>query len=183
MAAPLRSTAGYKAFYGGLINPETLIGYSAHPRALVVVGVDGTIDLLEKDVDEIENVKKILKDRYDGTSSVDLHELEEGDFIMPGFIDTHTVRPRRSNIRAILTVSQHAPQVLNLGRSAPSILSGLHSLTRNLFYRGQQYELLDWLEHVTFPMESRFSDVDFAKRIYPSVVRRYINSGVRAVHN
>jgi guanine deaminase len=46
---------------------------------------------------------------------------------------------------------------------------------------GQQYELLDWLKHVTFPMESKFSDVDFAKRTYERVVPRFINSGVRFV--
>ena len=43
---------------------------------------------------------------------------------------------------------------------------------------GQQYELLDWLENVTFPMEAKFADVEFAKAIYPSVVRRLIDSGV-----
>ena len=43
---------------------------------------------------------------------------------------------------------------------------------------GQQYELLDWLEHVTFPMESRFSDPDFARRAYTSVIKRTIDYGV-----
>ena len=45
--------------------------------------------------------------------------------------------------------------------------------------RGQQYELLDWLDNVTFPMESKFSDLDFARRTYKSVVRQVINCGVR----
>lgn len=49
--------------------------------------------------------------------------------------------------------------------------------------RGQQYELLDWLENVTFPMESRFADEELAKRIYPSVVNKFINSGVRAKYS
>jgi cytosine/adenosine deaminase-related metal-dependent hydrolase len=44
---------------------------------------------------------------------------------------------------------------------------------------GQQYQLLDWLENVTFPMEAKFSDIDFARRTYRSVVRRIIDSGVR----
>lgn len=44
--------------------------------------------------------------------------------------------------------------------------------------RGQQYELLDWLAEITFPMESRFQDVNFARKVYPSVVRRIIDSGV-----
>lgn len=45
---------------------------------------------------------------------------------------------------------------------------------------GQQYELLDWLENVTFPMESKFSDAEFARKTYPSVVQRFINAGVRS---
>lgn len=52
----------------------------------------------------------------------------------------------------------HAPQKPNIGS-------------------GQQYELLDWLEHVTFPMEAKFADVDFARRTYKSVVQRIINCG------
>ena len=43
---------------------------------------------------------------------------------------------------------------------------------------GQQYELLDWLQQITFPMEARFVDVDFARRAYRHIVKRVINSGV-----
>ncbi|KAG8743837.1 hypothetical protein FRC10_011304 [Ceratobasidium sp. 414] len=42
---------------------------------------------------------------------------------------------------------------------------------------GGQYELLDWLNNVTFPTESRFSDLAFAKRVYSSVVERVLNFG------
>ena len=48
----------------------------------------------------------------------------------------------------------------------------------NFFCSGQEHELLDWLAEVTFPMEARFKDVDFAKRAYGTVVRRIIDSGV-----
>ena len=51
-------------------------------------------------------------------------------------------------------------------------------LTRPLAISGQQYELLDWLYEVTFPMEARFGDVDFARRAYELIVKRIINSGV-----
>jgi guanine deaminase len=44
--------------------------------------------------------------------------------------------------------------------------------------RGQHYELLEWLEKVTFPMEKKFIDVDFAFRTYKIVVRRTIDLGV-----
>ena len=48
----------------------------------------------------------------------------------------------------------------------------------NVHSSGQQYELLDWLNNVTFPMEAKFSDIDFARRAYESVVRRVIDCGV-----
>lgn len=43
---------------------------------------------------------------------------------------------------------------------------------------GQQYELLDWLAKVTFPMEAKFADPQLAERAYRSIVRRVIDSGV-----
>jgi guanine deaminase len=43
---------------------------------------------------------------------------------------------------------------------------------------GQQYELLDWLEKVTFPTEAKFSDLEFAQRTYQKVVRQFIDAGV-----
>ncbi|SPO35978.1 related to guanine deaminase [Pseudozyma flocculosa] len=42
---------------------------------------------------------------------------------------------------------------------------------------GQQYELLDWLQHVTFPRERRFEDPRYARKTYESVVQRLIDSG------
>lgn len=43
---------------------------------------------------------------------------------------------------------------------------------------GQQHELLDWLKEVTFPMEARFADLNFARTAYETAVRRIINCGV-----
>ncbi|PWN36547.1 uncharacterized protein FA14DRAFT_117778 [Meira miltonrushii] len=52
----------------------------------------------------------------------------------------------------------HAPQVPNLGR-------------------GQQYELLDWLENITFPRERKFEDPLYARKTYESVVQRMLDCG------
>lgn len=52
----------------------------------------------------------------------------------------------------------HAPQVPNLGR-------------------GQQYELLDWLDNITFPREKKFEDPIYARRTYESVVQRMLDCG------
>jgi guanine deaminase len=54
---------------------------------------------------------------------------------------------------------QHAPQYPNLGL-------------------GQEYELLDWLQQLTFPREAKFTDSDYAHKVYDEVVRRNLNAGV-----
>lgn len=56
-------------------------------------------------------------------------------------------------------------------------MHNFHHLNLTNISSGGQYELLDWLNNVTFPTESRFADVDFAKRVYTSVVERVLNFG------
>ncbi|KAI0320127.1 Metallo-dependent hydrolase [Amylostereum chailletii] len=126
-------------FYGPVINPDSLSSYQALPRCLLAVNAAGDIDWIENDV-EPSRVPTVRDENK--CQDADFVELQEGEFIMPGFVDTHT----------------HAPQVPNIGS-------------------GQQYELLDWLNNVTFPMEAQFSDVDFARKAYGSVVRRIVDSG------
>ncbi|KAF5386938.1 hypothetical protein D9615_001553 [Tricholomella constricta] len=126
-------------FYGAVISPESLTSYKALPRCLLSVGASGTIDWMVDDVQE-HVLQETLAQK--GCIDVDVITLPAGEFLLPGFIDTHT----------------HAPQLPNLGS-------------------GQQHELLDWLSDVTFPMEAKFSDVEFARRTYESVVRRVINCG------
>jgi len=61
------------------------------------------------------------------------------------------------------------------------VSAGVHDNISQLishFFSGQQYTLLDWLEKVTYPMEAKFADVDFARRTYSSVVRRIVDAGV-----
>jgi hypothetical protein len=47
--------------------------------------------------------------------------------------------------------------------------------------RGNQYKLLDWLNALVFPTESKFNDdnVEFVQKTYQSVVRRVLDFGVR----
>jgi hypothetical protein len=49
---------------------------------------------------------------------------------------------------------------------------------RTSFFRGQQYELLEWLHKITFPTEERFKDVGFARKVYADVIRRVVSYGV-----
>ena len=79
-------------FYGPLVNPETLTSLSAHPRALLAVNAQGVIDWVEDDVDP-SMLQDILAGK--GLFDVDVIELKHGEFLMPGFVDTHTVRPYR----------------------------------------------------------------------------------------
>jgi hypothetical protein len=75
-------------------------------------------------------------------ASVDIVRLERGDFLCPGFVDTHV----------------HACQVPNIGL-------------------GQSYELLAWLEKITFPRERLFESPEYARTTYHSVVQRMLDSG------
>ncbi|KIK59779.1 hypothetical protein GYMLUDRAFT_226708 [Collybiopsis luxurians FD-317 M1] len=133
------SSTSATVYYSALVNPTTLASYETHLKSLIAVSSQGNIDWIVHDVDSSLIQQVLLRNGCPDAQVVDLHE---GQFIMPGFIDTHT----------------HAPQVPNLGT-------------------GYQYELLDWLEKFTFPLEAKFKDVEFAKAIYPSVVKRFIASG------
>ncbi|KAK0228746.1 hypothetical protein IW262DRAFT_1446281 [Armillaria fumosa] len=126
-------------YYGSVINPISLTSYQALPRCLLAVGPTGCVEWLVEDVED-----SLVQDTLGQMGCVDnaVVPLKETEFIIPGFIDTHT----------------HAPQFPNIGS-------------------GQQYELLDWLSNVTFPMEAKFADLDFARDTYCSVVRRIINNG------
>ncbi|KAJ9114618.1 hypothetical protein QFC22_005491 [Naganishia vaughanmartiniae] len=65
----------------------------------------------------------------------------------------------------MISLIQHAPQYPNLGL-------------------GQEYELLDWLQHLTFPREAKFTDLEYAQKVYDQVVKRNLNAGVSiSAHN
>ncbi|KAL0578677.1 hypothetical protein V5O48_003297 [Marasmius crinis-equi] len=128
-----------QVFYGSVINPETLTSYKASSNALLAVNAQGIVEWIVHDVQDSLIQETLLQK---GCIEVEVIPLKDGQFIIPGFIDTHT----------------HAPQLPNIGT-------------------GAQYELLDWLEKITFPMEAKFADDKFAEAAYPEIVRRTINAG------
>ncbi|KAI9057926.1 guanine deaminase [Trametes sanguinea] len=133
----------YTLFYGALITPVSLTEHRTLPHALLAVSREtGDIAWVEDDVPASALQDVLVRRGMLSLEDVDLVELKLGEFLMPGFVDTHI----------------HAPQVPNIGS-------------------GQQYELLDWLENVTFPMEARFEDEHFARRAYTSVIKRTIDYG------
>ncbi|GLB34642.1 putative amidohydrolase family protein [Lyophyllum shimeji] len=90
---------------------------------------------------------------------VEEHALQK-TLAQKGCIDVNvTVLPSgRFLLPGFIDTHTHAPQLPNIGS-------------------GQQYELLDWLSNVTFPTEAKFSDLEFARRTYESVVRRILDCG------
>ncbi|TFY67024.1 hypothetical protein EVJ58_g1881 [Rhodofomes roseus] len=131
-----------RLFYGALVTPTSRKEYLALPHALLCVSDAGQIAWVANNVLPSDLQNELARHGLSDDPNLDLVELKTGEFLMPGFIDTHT----------------HAPQMPNVGS-------------------GQQYELLDWLQEVTFPMEARFSDPGFARTTYETVVRRSIDCG------
>ena len=78
--------------YGDLINPDTLTSLRICRKSLVAVGKLGSIDWIIEDV-EASDIHKILSDR--GCPDAGVVVLKPGEFIIPGFVDTHTVRFHR----------------------------------------------------------------------------------------
>uniref|UniRef100_H3ATH0 Guanine deaminase n=1 Tax=Latimeria chalumnae TaxID=7897 RepID=H3ATH0_LATCH len=72
----------------------------------------------------------------------DIRELNNGEFFIPGMVDTHI----------------HAPQYAYAGT-------------------GLDLPLLQWLNKYTFPAESRYKELDYAKDIYTKVVKRTLKNG------
>ncbi len=81
-------------YYGSVISSETISSYTASPRALLAVNPKGFIDWIEHDVDNSQ-VQRVLKhkfkDRGMNLVQVEFVELDDGEFLMPGLVDTHTV--------------------------------------------------------------------------------------------
>ncbi|CUA76170.1 guanine deaminase [Rhizoctonia solani] len=134
--------ATHRLFHGAVITPVSVHKAEFWPSALLYVNPRGIIEWIVSDVESSKIQSVALEKGLVLDETVDVYELRHGEWLMPGFIDTHT----------------HAPQFPNIGI-------------------GGQYELLDWLNNVTFPTESRFEDTKFAERVYSSVVDRVLNSG------
>jgi guanine deaminase len=75
-------------FYGAVINPVSLTKYDAFHRCLLAVGPDGTVIWIIGDVPE-HLIQDTLAQK--GLIGAEIVILQDGEFIIPGFIDTHTV--------------------------------------------------------------------------------------------
>lgn len=81
---------------GSLISPVNLTSYKSVTRALVYVDDKGIIKFIgehEPAVPIEELAIQLFLDQHKlSKDSVEIIRLEKGQFIIPGFIDTHTVR-------------------------------------------------------------------------------------------
>lgn len=77
-----------KIFYGAVINPTSLTSYSASLHCLLAVNHAGNIDWIIDDV-QPHNLQDTLASK--GHVDVEVIALKDGEFLIPGFIDTHTV--------------------------------------------------------------------------------------------
>lgn len=79
-------------FYGALVTPTSLSSYIASPHALLAVSKSsGRIEWVEDDV-PAHALQDTLAKHGLAAEDIDLIELKNGEFLLPGFIDTHTVR-------------------------------------------------------------------------------------------
>jgi hypothetical protein len=77
-------------FYGAVINPVSLTKLQALPRCLLAVSASGSIDWVVEDVESTQ-LQEILAQKGLINSDIDIIELKTGQFLLPGFIDTHIV--------------------------------------------------------------------------------------------
>ncbi|EIW84949.1 Metallo-dependent hydrolase [Coniophora puteana RWD-64-598 SS2] len=86
-------------FYGPVISPTNDYDeYTVDPRCLLVVSDEGTIEWLDRDVQD-SMVQQRLFEGGLSTDGIEIITLKNGEFLIPGFIDTHI----------------HACQVPNMG--------------------------------------------------------------------
>lgn len=75
--------------YGAAVTPVDASTWKAMPRCLLAVGPTGDIEWLFEHIEE-DRLTEVLGQK--GHSTAEVVTLQKGEFLIPGFIDTHTVR-------------------------------------------------------------------------------------------
>jgi hypothetical protein len=75
-------------YHGAVVNPQTLTSYDILPNCLLAVSPAGEIEWIVEDVVD-SMVQEIMSQK--GCSEAEVISLKRREFIIPGFIDTHTV--------------------------------------------------------------------------------------------
>lgn len=80
-----------RLFYGALITPDALTTYRALPHALLCFTDDGKIAWREDEVPPGAPQDVLAKHGLVDDPDVSIVELKLSEFLMPGFVNTHTV--------------------------------------------------------------------------------------------
>lgn len=75
-------------YHGAVINPRSLTAYDALPNCLLAVSPAGEIAWVVEDV-QGPMVKEVMSQK--GCIDAEVVSLKAGEFIIPGFVDTHSV--------------------------------------------------------------------------------------------
>ncbi|KAF9917794.1 hypothetical protein BX616_011273 [Lobosporangium transversale] len=126
-----------KAFYGTFVHSISIRELEFVKHALLFVDNHGVIVKIIKDLNQSQ-----LQEALDGVGEDKVILLNNDQFIIPGFVDTHI----------------HASQYSYCGD-------------------GQDTPLLEWLNTLTFPHETKFKDADYARQIYTKAVTRSLRNG------
>lgn len=184
LAGTTMSRASRKVFIGPLVHAvaPTIVEYI--PCAILGVNPNGTIAFVAHNTDKNKIDDVLIRHGWAPGPHLVRHQLACGQFMCPGFIDTHTHGNSHTSglDNDMLIASKCCLQPLNIptwpGKRRPTL--GSDDL-RTSFSRGQQYELLEWLHQITFPTEEKFKDVNFAKKVYADVIRRVVSFGVGSI--
>lgn len=87
-------------FYGAVVNPRTLTSYDALPNCLLAVSPAGNIIWVIEDVTD-SMVQEMMSQK--GCLEAELITLKHGEFIIPGFVDTHTVSTYLETSSSVVT--------------------------------------------------------------------------------
>lgn len=79
-------------FYGGVVTPIDPRQWDVIPKCLLMVGPTGDIIWMSEDIEINMPGGEIMVQAPNGRCIAGFVFLREGEFIIPGFIDTHTVR-------------------------------------------------------------------------------------------
>lgn len=127
----------YKVFLGTAFTSRSPQEVSALEDCLFCLDAEGMIRRILKPQDAEYGT---VMAAYSGTEK--FHELAEGQYFLPGFIDLHI----------------HAPQWAQAGTA-------------------MDIPLHDWLDTYTFPLESKFSNLNFARTVYQDLVTTLLANG------
>ena len=125
------------------------------PNGMIGVNENGKISFI------LRSIKGRQMPYGEGWEESKIARVQDHGFFFPGFIGRYFYRPSdldETNVDLVADTHIHASQYPNAGVFGKSTL-------------------LDWLNTYTFPMESSFSDLEKAARIYSRVVARTLSHG------